>query len=211
MRTVKVALGAGLALVAVAIALVLSGSPPRVASTNSVPFARRIAFSLGGASVCQASETLPAGTSAIRLSLGADLGPKVTVKVLAGERTATHGVRGAGWAGGAVTVRVKPTQRQLDDATVCFSFTGANEVVSVWGMRTHRKLAAISSHGALAGRVRIEYLQPGRSSWWSSALSVARRIGLGRAWPGTWVVLLVMLLMLATGAIVLWLSLRELR
>jgi hypothetical protein len=55
----------------------------------------------------------------------------------------------------------------------------------------------------------IEYLRRGSSSWWSLALAVARRMGLGRAWAGTWIVLLVAIMMGSAIAIASWLTTRE--
>ncbi len=63
----------------------------------------------------------------------------------------------------------------------------------------------------LPGRISIEYLQPGRRSWWSLALSVARRLGLGRAAAGTGNALLVLALALAVLTLSSWLVVRDLR
>src|SRR5271163_1764614 len=83
LRSVPVALTVGVALAVAALAVVLSGSPPTVAGTNSVA-AERANGVAGGTGGCQESGTMPSGTTAIRLSLGADVGPSVTVKVLSG-------------------------------------------------------------------------------------------------------------------------------
>ena len=195
MRRAHAALVAGLALMALAIAFVLTRSPPEVAATNSIAFARILATTSGSAGVCQSGERLPAETTAIRLSLAADLGPKVNVEVLSGGQVLTSGDRGPGWGAGVVTVHVRALPRALSGATVCVSFTGANERVDFWGARTPASVSATSPAGRLGGRLRIEYLRSGRSTWWSLATAVARRMGLGRTWPGTWVALLVLALM----------------
>jgi len=135
----------------------------------------------------------------------------VVVEVLLGSHVVARGVRGAGWAGGIVTVHLRPLHQAVSDVTVCFSFRGADERVALWGTRTPSSVAATSSEGALAGRMRIEYLQPGRSSWWSLVLSVARRMGLGRAWAGTWIALLVAALTAAAATLAMLSSARELR
>ncbi|HTU77351.1 MAG TPA: hypothetical protein VMF09_01170 [Solirubrobacteraceae bacterium] len=211
MRSVRIALAAGLALTALGIGVLLSRSPPVVAGTGTVRQEKRFASSPGGASVCQAGERLPAGTSALRLALAAILGPAVTVEVLEGDRLLTRGERGAGWGGGAVTVHVKPLARTRSAVTVCFAFAGEHERVSLLGEETPASLAASTPQGVLPGRIRIEYLRPGGSSWWSLAAQVARHMGLGRAWAGTWIALLVLSLTAASATLALWLGVRELR
>jgi hypothetical protein len=209
----RVGLAAGLALTAIATAIVLSGSPPVLAGTNGVvpvPYPP-LASVPGGGGACQAEETVPAGSSAIRLSLEASAGPRVSVAVLAGGRTITRGVSVRGWLGRVVTVPIAPLERTVHHATVCFSFAGAEERVSLLGVRTAPRSAARGGAGALPGRVAVEYVRAGSSSWWSLASSVARRMGLGRAWAGTWIAALVALLMVTGLALASWLTLREVR
>ncbi len=210
MSSVRVALGAGLVLTATALGIVLSRSPPVVARNNAASAEQELAITPGSADVCQANELVPARTTAVRLGLEADLGPRMLVEVRSGERAVTGGERGAGWADAAVTVHLKPLGHALSHATVCFSFAGEDESVTVLGEHTPASIAATSSAGALPGRVRIEYLEPGRSSWWSLASSVTTRMGLGRAWSGAWIALLAATLALATAALALWLTVRVL-
>jgi hypothetical protein len=212
MQNARVALAVGLALIAVAVAVVLSGSPQVLAGTNGVePAAKALTSVPGSGSGCQANETLPAHTSAIRLSLEASAGPRVAVNVRSGNTVITHGEGTQGWLGQVVTIPVKGLDRTVRHATVCFSFTGANERVSFLGVPTPKRSAARSGGRALRGPISIEYLRPGGSTWWSLALSTARRMGLGRAWAGTWVALLVAGLMAAGVALASWLAVRELR
>jgi hypothetical protein len=197
MRSVRVVLITGLALTALAVGIVLTRSPPQVVATNGIPFSHIIAIAPADGNACQSDELLPAHTTAIRIALAADLGPRVKVEVLAGGPPVTGGERGAGWGAGTVTVHVRPLPRALTNATVCLSFTGAYERVDFYGKLTPARVAATSSEGRLAGRLRIEYLRSGHSTWWSLATAVAKRMGLGRAWPGAWVALLVLALMAA--------------
>ena len=68
------------------------------------------------------------------------------------------------------------------------------------GALTAPRLAAHTRRGeALAGRLRLEYLGRGSSSWLSLAPSVIRHMALGRAWSGTWVAFAVAALMLAAA------------
>jgi len=212
MQNPRVALAVGLALTAIAVAIVLSHSPQVLAGTNGIePLRTPLASVPGSGGGCQADETLPAESSAIRLSLEASAGPRVAVNVLSGKTMVTHGEGAQGWLGRVVTIPVEPLDRTVRHATVCFAFAGANERVSLLGVPTPKRSAATSGGRALRGRISIEYLRPGRSSWRSLALSTARRMGLGRAWAGTWVVLLVASLMVASIALASWLAIRESR
>jgi hypothetical protein len=210
LRDARVALAGGLALVAIAVVIVLSGSPQVLTGTNAItPVNAPLASVPGGGSACQANETLPAGTTGIGLSLEATAGPRVAVTVRSGTTILTLGESAPGWLGQLVTIPVKPLNRTVGGVTVCFAFTGADERVSFLGAPTSGHLAARSPTGALPGRIAIEYLRAGPSSWWSLARSVARRMGLGRAWAGSGIVILIALLMAMGLGLASWLTIRE--
>ena len=136
---------------------------------------------------------------------------RVAVTVVSGKTLIAHGESEQGWIGKVVTIPVEPVHRAVHHVTVCVAFSGANERVTFLGLRTPSRSAATSNTGVLPGRMAIEYLRPGSSSWWSLALSVARRMGIGRAWAGGWVVLLVGTLMSTCIALASWLTIRESR
>ena len=213
MRDARVALAAGLGLVVLALAIVLSGSPRVLAGGNGIePVGKALRTVPGGGSACQGGETLPAGASAIRIGLGATAGPRVAVAVRGPDgRVLARGVSAQGWLANVVTVPIAPVAYTVRDATVCFGFAGADERISFFGVPTPAQTAARSAGRALPGRVAIEYVRSGDSSWWSLASSVARRMGLGRAWAGTWVALFVGSLMVALVALGSWLLMREAR
>jgi len=217
MRSVRVALAVGLALIAIAVGVVLSRSPVTVAGTNSVPAHQAVAFIKGGGSGCQPSGTLPSGTSAIRISASANTGPRVTLKVLSGPLVITQGERDAGWGvDETVTVPVKRVPRTIPEANICIAFGPAIEAIQVNGVP-----APVFTAGGEAGggfrfrgrgvRFRIEYLRPGAASWWSLASSVARHMGFGHAPAGTWIVFLFIALMITIATLASRLILRELR
>jgi hypothetical protein len=213
MRSVRIALVAGLTLLAVAIALTLLGSPLSVAATNRPPGgeAQQIASTRGGGDYCQAGETLPRGTSAIRVSLSASIGPRVRLAVSSGGRELTSGAEDPGWTGLVVGVPVRPLARTVSAATVCVSFHVAHETVALLGQRTPAASAARAGRAALAGRMWIEYLRPGSRSWASLAAAVVRHMGLGRAWSGSGIVFLALALLVAVGVLASALVLVELR
>jgi hypothetical protein len=211
MRSVRIALAVGLGVSAAAVCVVLSESPLTVAATNSAAN-EEIAATNRSSNACQTNERLPRGTVAIRLSLGAFTGPKVMVKALSDSRIVASGERGSGWDGQTVTIPVKAVSETISPATICFTIaTLRDEEVAAFGKLTRQAIAAHAGNGkALPGRLKIEYLRRGRSSWLTLASSVARRMGLGRAWGGTWIVLLMLTLMLAAIVLASRLMIREL-
>jgi hypothetical protein len=210
MRSVRIALASGLGLIAIAIGLVLAHSPMSIASTNGILSEKWIATG-GSLTYCQAPELLPRGTSAIRLSLSAFTGPRVAVVVTSGGREITGGERGSGWTGRVVTIPVKPLPRAVSKVTVCTSPLSHNETLTMFGATTPHTIAARLGPHVLPGRMRIEYLRAGERSWASMARSIMRRMGLGRAGGGSWIVLLALVLLATVVALTARLVLKELR
>ena len=209
---IAVALFVGLTFMAVAIAVTLSGSPVVVLHANSTLAAGSIAETTSGARACQSGEFIPAGTSAIRLTLAAEVGPGVDVTALSGSHVLTSGGVGDGWTGGSVTVPVRPIRHASSDTRICFGLDPSKESVEIVGSPTSSVVAAKGGNGEpLPGRLKVEYLTRTGHSWWSVAPEVARRIGLDHAPSGTWVVLTLIALMGTVIAISSWLVLRELR
>jgi Predicted membrane protein (DUF2142) len=207
---VTTVLAVELALVAIVAAVVMTGGPQIVTGSNGVGFRANVASGEGGGTICQAGETVPRGTSSLRLGLETHVGPTVAVTVSSGGRVLAAGARGSGWTGAKVTVPLSRVTRTVADATVCSTIGQTRETVTAIGQPTGRALAARSGHTVLLGRMQVEYLAPGTQSWWSLVLPVARRLGLGRAPSGTWVALLVALLFLAVTALASYVALREL-
>jgi hypothetical protein len=195
-----IALGTGLAVGIAALLLTLARAPVTVARANTA----QTTF-LGSTDesllACQSGEVLPRATPAIRLRLDGFLGPRVKVALYAHGSLLTHGEQGSGWTGGVVTIPVHPLPTTRSGVRLCFGFSlNGAEHIELIGERTTPAHAAYGygpggAHRPLVGRLRVEYLRPAASTWWSLALPVARRMGLGRAWAGTWGALLVVALM----------------
>lgn len=223
MRT-RIPLAVGLALTAMAIAIVLSRPALVVARTNGVPIEGTVRAMTTPGEACQQHELLPRGTTAIRLSLEALFGPTVRIRAMRGRRQLTSGQRLSGWTRQTVTIPVKTVRRTSSQVSICFALAPQDETVDLNGGRSASALVATG--GARAGGpagidylppvarpasagIRIEYLRPGPRSWWSLAVQVARRMGLGRAPSGTWTVLVVLAAMAALVAVVAWLVVQE--
>jgi len=211
MRSVRVALAAGLALLAIAIGLTLLQSPLSVAAGSRLAANETAIWqTTRGATYCQSHESLPRGVSAIRIWLDAASGPRVSVVVSSRGRVLTSGSRPSIWIGGSVTVPVRPLPRPVSDVTVCVSFQLDDETIVVQGNITPASVAAYEGPVALHGRMAIEFLRPDTRSWASQALEVARRMGLGRAGAGTWIVLVALALLASVVVLASRVILREL-
>lgn len=209
-RRVEVTLGVGVALLVAVCAYALTRSPPRVLRAGAKPIGLLIPLD-GDGEACQAKEALPAGVSAIRLSLAAYVGARIRVAAYSGSSVLTEGRRGPDWTGTSVTVPVAPLRQSASDVTLCFDVAPNSEALFLLGRETPAAEAMTTPIGRrLPGRIDIEYLGSGQGSWWSRLLPVARHMGLGRAFSGTWIVLLVAAMVAAVGALAGRLVLREL-
>jgi hypothetical protein len=208
---VKIVVVGGLAALAVGLLLTLSGSPLTVAASNTRAYLTFFAVR-HPVHLCQAGEVLPARISAMRLSVYASSGPRVVVRAFEHGAVIASGETASGWTGGVVTVPVKPLAQARTDVTVCVDLhSNGNETVSLVGELADRRHAARGEHGVFPGRVQIEYLRPGRSSWLSLAPEVARRMGLGHAGSGTSGVLFVIVLMVGVIGLSSRTTIRNLR
>jgi hypothetical protein len=226
-RAVVLTLIMGVIVLALLGAVTLTRAAPRVVRIGAPGIKaihangeRTIAHFDGQATICQAGETLPAGVSAIRLSMWVFVGAPVHLWVLKGTRVLTEGRRGAEWTSDSVTVPVKPVRRSVFGTQVCFSLSPNQEPISILGNPVSGEPATISEAGlrkamnpataaVLEGRLAIEYLAPEHRSWWSRLLPVARRLGLGRSFSGSWIAVVIAMLMAGVGVLTLRLATRE--
>jgi hypothetical protein len=199
MLGVKIALAAGLTLLAIGIGLTLLRSPLSVAATDKPPglLEEQLSRTRSGTRYCQPGETLPRDTSVIRIGLSASLGPHVSLVVSSKGRTITRGEADSGWTGWVLAVPVRPLPRAISGVTICASFRVAHETLVLLGKKTRAADSASGDGRSLGGRMSIEYLRPGGSSWASLVSSVARNMGLGRAWAGMGIVLVALALLAA--------------
>lgn len=206
MRRTRLALAAGLSAIAVSLGAVLARAPDTVAGTNGVPAHFAVAFIQGGEAICQGGGTIPAGTSAIRVSLSVNIGPRVDVKVFSGSRLVTDGVRGAGWGvDETVTVPVRRVTRAVAGTRICTVIGPAVEPIQVNGVRVP---IGSSPSGVW---LRMEYLRSASRSWLARVPAIAGDMGIAHAPSGAWVAYLVIVLMLGVCALAGRLALRELR
>jgi hypothetical protein len=156
--------------------------------------------------VCAPAGTLPAGTSAIRLSLVGNAGPHVKLTARSGLQIIASGERAAGWGiAESLTVPVNRVSEASPNTEICVTFGRTVEPVAINGGLVR------NAAGGEVPSFRAEYLQTGGKSWWSLASGVAERMGRGHAPSGTWIVFLLIAAMIAVAALASQLIIRELR
>jgi hypothetical protein len=201
----RIALVVGFASLLVALGVVLSRAPLTIAGSNGVPAKLAISYINGGKTGCQGGGVLPGGTTAIRVSLSANIGPRVLVKVFSGSALLTEGERGTGWGiDETVTVPVRPLPQAAQYTRICTTLGPSVEAIQINGT------IARNHSGAKISLLRMEYLHPGPSSWVSLVSPIAHRMGLAHAPSGSWVAYLVIATMVLVCALTIRLILKEL-
>jgi hypothetical protein len=221
MKSVKITLAVGVALIAVAMAFTLTRSPPSVLRGSWHGSEAELGAPTGDAAVCQDNEVLPAGTTAVRLAMWAFVGAHVRVVAYDGTQVLTEGSRGPDWTSTSVTVPVRPVRSTASGVRLCLAVGPNSEPILILGDNAPPAESAVglpanapaprsvSLEEKLSGRMHVEYLGSGAGSWWSRISSVAQHVGLGRAYSGTWIAAMIGALMIAVGAFALRLTLRE--
>jgi hypothetical protein len=195
--SLRAVMAIGLVTLAGTIGVVLSRSPITVAGTNSVVATVGLGEAEGGEGACQNGGTYPAHVTAIRVSLSANVGPGVRVRVEQGSRVLAEGTHPSGWGvDETVTVPMRPLSHSVHDPTICTTVSGPVQVNG-----------SPKPGGGVS--LRMEYLRPGGGSWLSRVPAIARRLGLGHAAAGTWIAFLLLALAGALVALVIQATLRE--
>jgi hypothetical protein len=205
MRGVRLALAAGLTVTAVALGIVLSHAPVSIAGTNGVSANFGVEFIRGRQAFCQRGGVLPAGTTAIRVSLSANIGPQVSVDVYSLGRLVDHGSQATGWGvDETVTVPIGRVAEAIPDVGICVRTGPSVEPIQVNGV-------VVKGPSGREALLRMEYLRSASGSWLSRVGSIAQRMGLARAPSGAWVAYVLLAAMVAVAVLASRLVLRELR
>lgn len=207
---IRLTIAIGLTLTALAVGVGLARSPLVRAGTDGTPLPTEIGATSVPTTICQGEETVPAGTTAIRVSLLSLLGPRVKLVARSGGQVVTTGQIGYGWTGAVVAIPVKRVVGTHRHTNICISLAKRQQLVNLRGANTKFSPAVTEGKEVLPGRMRFDYLRPDNRSWLSLALPTARRIGLNVG-GGTGIVLIPLMLLLSVGALASWLLVRDLR
>jgi hypothetical protein len=207
---IRIAIAIALTFTLIAVGISLARSPLVVAGTDGTPLPEEVGETAAPATICQPEETVPQGTTAIRVSLLSLLGPRLNLEAKAEGQLITSGELGSGWTGAVIAIPVRRVARTYMHATVCIAMAKRQQLINLRGL--HTKFAPATSEGGqvLPGRMRFEYLRPDKRSWLSLALPTARLMGLSVGGSGGIVVVL-FLLVASTTTLSSWLLIRNLR
>jgi hypothetical protein len=210
------------ALLALVIALIVVGArqQPQIASTDRVPNYTFVTEVLAGQKLCQANEIVPADTAALRMTIGTygKPGPPLAIAVTApvsgspgapASRIASGGLA-EGWRQGVISVPVSRVRQTHAQATVCIANRGSWPVAIAGTTPPAQYGFADSLNGqVLFSEVRIDYMLPGRPSWFSMLGALAQRMTFGKGTYIGWMAWIApLLLMLGLAVVVVRVLLR---
>jgi hypothetical protein len=207
---IRVAVAIGLALVAAAVGVSLARSPLVQAGTDGTPLPTEIGATSVPATICQGEETVPAGTTVMRVSLLSLLGPRIKLLATSGGEVVSSGEIGYGWTGAVVSIPVSRVVGTHPHTKICVTLAKRQQLVNLRGANTKFSPAVTEGSQVLPGRMRFEYLRPDDRTWLSLALPTARRIGL-TVGGGAGIVVIPFALLLSIAGLSSWLLVRDLR
>ncbi|HEV3069872.1 MAG TPA: hypothetical protein VGY76_00425 [Solirubrobacteraceae bacterium] len=207
---IRITIAIGLALTVVAVGVALARKPLVRAGTDGTPLPTEVGATPAPTTVCQGEETVPAGTTAIRVSMLSLMGPRLKLLARSQGQVVTSGELGYGWTGSIVSIPVARVAGTHPHTTICVSLAKRRQLVNLRGANTKFAPAVMGGKQVLTGRMRFDYMHPNDKSWLALALPTARRIGLNIG-GGAGIVLLPLLLLLSAAALSSWLLVRDLR
>ncbi len=202
------ALAVALLLLLVAALIVVLQRAPRRAGTNMTPLSS-VAIALpAGQELCEPGELVPADTAGLRVLVRSSgpTGP-LRARVLGPGGVVARGTLAAGWRPEEVTVPIS----RVGTATsgiVCLQNGGSSQLL-FGGSLPDPPYTYVIAGQQQSGRLRIDYMRPGRESWLGLLTPLTYRFSLGRS-PLTrwWASGAVLVLMLAVVALTAWILLR---
>ena len=207
MTPARAALGVcGLGLV-VALLVVFGQSQTQIASTDRVDNNAFVIGVPGGSRLCQDDEIVPSGTVALRMTIGTygTPGPRFRFTITVprrrggGRRLLASAALPYGWKQGVVSIPIAPhVHGAYGNATVCMDNLGrtnvalaGSTVLGDYGFNDY-----LNGHYVLT-EARIDYLLPGRPSWFDMIGTIAERMTLGKGsyvgWAG-WIAPLLLMI-----------------
>jgi hypothetical protein len=210
----RVAVALALALVLAGLVIVLSQRSQRLAGSNSQVVVSAYDLPVrAGHQLCQYNETLPAGAAALRLFVGTLGHPGSPLEITV---TGTHGAlsRGrvaGGYRNGPLHVPITRVARDGGEGRLCIRNRG-RATMRFAGNLTPPFGGANTANARLGDVIRVDFLRPGRESWWDISPQIARRFGLVKtSFFGSWTLWFVLGLVVLSSTAAITLVLRQRR
>jgi hypothetical protein len=195
----------GMLAIASAATVILLQRSPRRSGANLTSNRGFVIPVPGGQQLCEPGELVPADTGAIKLTAtpGGVSGPALSVDITGAGGRVGAGRLGGGWRAGAIRIPVSRVTSTVG-GTVCVSNLGSQQV-DFGGSAPDSAYVIQIAGRPFDGRLRIEYLRPGRESWLQLVPALAHRFSLAKSdllrhWAAPAALVLVLLAM----ALALW-------
>ncbi len=215
MRAARWVAAVGVLALLVTLGIVLLARGPRLSGTNYTAPATFISGLGPGQQACQGGEDLPADTAAVQVTIDTfgRPGPRLTLAATGPDgRALTEGGLPAGWRQGTVRVPVRRVRSATEGARVCLAVPAGPHATAI-------ALAGNSAPGyamEIAGqtlpgvRVRLDYMRPGRESWYELLPTIVHRFSIAKAgFLRDWEWLAALALVLATAFLAIRTALRS--
>ncbi|HVE68580.1 MAG TPA: hypothetical protein VNB64_08370 [Solirubrobacteraceae bacterium] len=195
------AIAAALALLAGALAAVLSARDPRLAATNSRVVFSAVALRVKpGTQRCSVSSYIPKGASSVVVFAGTDgrPGPPLRVEVFWGRARVSSGAVRGGYRSGPLRIALRPLRRDAFAAWVCMRNLGGSRVRFAGNATPQSPYASQGTGGDV---IRYDFYRSGPETWWAVAPAVAERFARVKpSWVGEWTLWVVLGAALLVGA-----------
>ncbi len=196
-------MGVGLIALAVILLVVLGQKAQRRSGTDLTPNGAFVAALAPGEQTCQGDELLPGGTSAARATIGTYGKPGPRLKLTftrPGGALLSSGRLAAGWREGVVQIPLTHVSTAVAGARACLRDLGPGSIAVAGTLPDPGFVMQVGAR-QLEGRLRYDYMRPGRESWLQLLPTIVYRSTLAKgglvrhwAWIGA-----VVLMLLAVG------------
>lgn len=188
----------GLAAIVVVFAAMLQQRDERRSGSDRTPNGAFVAALGANREACQEGELLPADTAAVQVTMGTygRPGPPVGVVFTGPHGVLTTGGLPAGWRQGVVRIPVAHVSTPTERVRVCLR-NGGPGGIAIAGTLPDPGLHMIVAGQSIEGRLRFDYMRPGRESWLQLLPTLVYRSTLGKsdlvrhwAWAGALLLML---------------------
>ncbi len=173
----------GLGAIALILAFVLLQKAQRRSGTDLTPNGSFVASLGAGEQTCQDGELLPADTSAMRATIGAygKPGPPLHVTLTApdGKLLSSGGLEG-GWREGVVQIPIAHVSNASELVRLCVRDAGPGRIAIAGALPDPGFHMDVAGH-SIEGRLRYDYMRPGKESWAELLPTIVYRSTLAKA------------------------------
>jgi len=192
------------------LALEMSGSAPRIATTNHSNDLGFYGLVPAGGTVCQ--PTTLTSDSARVLTLIGTYGypvPEIDAKFISNGRTIASGRRPAGGPQGNVFVPLSYPHGPTASGELCLRIKGHRVAIGGEPVAVSPSSERVNGQ-SLGGDLALVFLRPGKESWWQMLPTLVERFGFGKApFFGSWTLPVAVVLLLGVWAATIRTLLKE--